>query len=277
MEQNTNNQIKTAQAPQFIEVTVPVKVGMSNSMFVMFFVTTFVLAFVLLSYLGLVPEGVREINATLFTTSPGDAQAVQVAGDPLGGSATSSQELNSLIVSQQNNDEQVVIKQSTLRQQVKSSVTTYSNIGKTLPIRLVISKIGVDTPISNPISTKISVLDQALLSGGVRYPGSSSLDELGNVYLFGHSTGLEIVRNKAYQAFNGIGKLEKGDEIKVQSNDKEYVYTVINVSAITADKQIIDFPTTGKILTLSTCNSFGLKADRFVVQAQFVRSYPLVN
>jgi sortase (surface protein transpeptidase) len=31
---------------------------------------------------------------------------------------------------------------------------------------------------------------------------------------------------------------------------------------------------TGKVLTLSTCDSFGQKTDRFVVVANFVESHP---
>ncbi len=271
MEQNIQNRNQST-LPQLVEVAVPVRAGMSNSLFVLFFVAIFVVGFAVLSYFGLVPEGVREINATLFSTEVNGSQPALGVNNPV---VTTSQTEDSLVVSPQLAEQQVLVKP--IAPQVQGQVLTYSNEGKSLPTRLIIEKIGIDTLISNPTSQKVSVLDQALLSGGVRYPGSASLEEVGNMLLFGHSSGLKVVHNKAYRAFNDIGKLAIGDEVKVRSSTKEYVYKVTKVSAISADKQLVEFKTTAKMLTLSTCNTFGKKSDRYVVEAQFVRSYPIAN
>jgi LPXTG-site transpeptidase (sortase) family protein len=279
MENNTQIQTKNdAGLPQVIEVKVPVHPGMSNSMFVVWFVLIFIVAFVLLSYFGLVPEGVREINATLFSfggaSDSANQNQAQALVDPL---ATTSQKADSLVISPELSQMPTVIMSNAVRQQSQNLGTAYQTSGKVLPTRLVIEKIGVDTPISNPSSTDVAVLDQALLSGGVRYPASATLEENGNVLLFGHSTTLPVVRNQAYKAFVGIGTLTTGDQIKVRSADNEYLYSVTKVSKVSADKELVLFPATGRMLTLSTCDLLGTKADRFVVEAQFVRRYPLAK
>jgi hypothetical protein len=46
---------------------------------------------------------------------------------------------------------------------------------RTTPTRVHIARIGVDTTIVTPQSTDIAVLDRALLSGAVHYPGTCRL------------------------------------------------------------------------------------------------------
>ncbi len=53
-----------------------------------------------------------------------------------------------------------------------------------LPERIVIEKINVNTPVINPETRDIAVLDQALLQGVVRFPGSGGLDDESNMFLF---------------------------------------------------------------------------------------------
>ncbi len=138
-----------------------------------------------------------------------------------------------------------------------------------LPYAIKIPKVGVDTYVYNPATTSVKVLDDLLLKGAVRYPGSALLGGEGNIFVFGHSTGYKIVQNKAYKAFNYIKNLKIGDDIEVYSEKYKYVYKVISVELETADKTLINFNTKGKLITLSTCNSFGVKSDRYVVQGEF--------
>jgi len=42
-----------------------------------------------------------------------------------------------------------------------------------------------------------------------------------------------------------------------------------------ATEDVIELPSTGKFLTLVTCDSFGTKSDRFVVTAQFQAAYTI--
>ena len=138
-----------------------------------------------------------------------------------------------------------------------------------LPTRIVIDKIGVNSIIVNPESTSLKVLDEELKRGVVRYPTSGKLGE-GNMFLFGHSTSIRVVNNQAYKALNGLGKLNVGDEIIVESGTKAYVYKVFSVRLTESDEALVQLENAKNMLTLSTCNTFGGKEERFVVEADFV-------
>ncbi|MDB5688111.1 MAG: Peptidase sortase-like protein [Rhizorhabdus sp.] len=142
-----------------------------------------------------------------------------------------------------------------------------------LPTKIEIPAIGLSQTIQNPTSTNIEKLDQALLSGLVRYPTSAKLGEQGNIIVFGHSSYLPVVNNPAYKAMDGIQKLKKGDTITVYGNGRAYVYAVESVSKEDANSAAIPLTVTGSKLTLATCDSFGTKSDRFVVVASLVENH----
>jgi len=138
-----------------------------------------------------------------------------------------------------------------------------------LPVHITIPKIGVDVSISNPESDNVSVLDEYLKSGAVHYPGSGSLVE-GNMFLFAHSTGFKIVHNQAYKAFNNLKDLVEGDVVNVSGEDgKTYVYKVTSVKLASDKDVLVRFDSTSRMLTLSTCNTFGQKEERYVIEASF--------
>jgi LPXTG-site transpeptidase (sortase) family protein len=144
-----------------------------------------------------------------------------------------------------------------------------------LPVKIEIPSIKLAVTISNPTSTNTEVLDHDLLLGAVRYPTSAKLGEQGNVLLFGHSSYLPIVRNQAYKAFNDIQKLHEGDTVTVYSSGTAYSYRVTSFMKQSAQDAVIPLDVKGNLLTLSTCDSFGAKTDRFVVTAEFVESHPI--
>jgi LPXTG-site transpeptidase (sortase) family protein len=145
-----------------------------------------------------------------------------------------------------------------------------------LPTKIEVPAINLVAVIANPTTTDVEILDQNLLAGAVRYPTSAKLGEIGNVVLFGHSSYLPVVGNQAYKTFNGIQKLVEGDIVTVSSSDTAYTYRVRSVAKESAASDAgIPLEVTGRVLTLSTCNSFGAKTDRFVVTADFVESHSL--
>jgi len=146
-----------------------------------------------------------------------------------------------------------------------------------LPTRLVIPIAGTDVPISNPDTTDIDALDRELLTSVVRFPGSGTLGADGNMLIFGHSTGYRTVHNQMYKAFNALKTLEEGNFIKLVSGDTEYVYTVNNLRHEDASDVTVNFATKPgvKRLTLSTCDSFGKKSERYIITADFIGSYPV--
>ncbi len=144
-----------------------------------------------------------------------------------------------------------------------------------LPIKIEIPRINLSATILNATTTVVTVLDEALLKGAVRYPTSARLGETGNMILFGHSSYLPIVGNQAYKTFNGIQKLSEGDAVVVYSSDKAYTYRVKSISKESANDASIPLLVSGSVLTLATCDSFGAKTDRFVVVADLVESHSI--
>lgn len=142
---------------------------------------------------------------------------------------------------------------------------------KETPLHISIPKIGVDVAVKNPTSVNVNLLDAALMQGAVRYPTSGLLGESKNVFLFGHSAYSRVIRNKAYHTFDGVEKLVPEDEIYVDGSDARYVYRVVRVSFLKDADAYIDLDSDVRMLTLSTCNAFGAKDDRVVVQARFVQ------
>lgn len=153
--------------------------------------------------------------------------------------------------------------------------TSVLNENVVQPTRVVIDSIGIDVEIVNPQSRDIAVLDAALKDGVVHFPGSGGLNQDTNMFLFGHSSSLPIVRNQNYKAFNGLEKLQSGDIIRVYGDGREYLYKVTRVSTDDAAAIRVPLERGEKKLTLSTCDSFGAEGDRHVVEADFVGSYPV--
>lgn len=144
-----------------------------------------------------------------------------------------------------------------------------------LPMRVRISAIGLNLPLSNPDTRDIAKLDEYLKDGPARYVDSALLGEKGNVLLFGHSSHLPVVHNQMYKAFNRIPELEAGDVIEVDGGGKTFTYRVLSVKTVNAEEGIIDLSREGNRLTIVTCDTLTSKSSRFVVNAELIGSYAL--
>ena len=149
--------------------------------------------------------------------------------------------------------------------------------GTMLPVALTIPSLRMESVVVNPASADIAALDAALLQGVVRHPGSAKLGEDGNVVIFGHSSYLPVVHNPLFKAFNGVQKLSPGATITLSSSDTVFEYQVVKVTRADARADAIPLNVSGKRLTLITCDSFRSEDDRFIVEADFVKSYPKAN
>lgn len=137
------------------------------------------------------------------------------------------------------------------------------------PIRISIPSIGVNSIIKNPVSTNFEVLDAELTKGVVRYPGSG-YPGLGNMFLFGHSTGFSIVQNQAYKVFNKLKDVKEGAVITIHGSVATYEYKVTSVKKVNKESALVSFNTNRNMITLSTCDSFGKATDRYVVEGELV-------
>lgn len=144
-----------------------------------------------------------------------------------------------------------------------------------LPLTIVIDKYEREVEVLNPESRVVADLDAALLEGVVRHPDSATLLEDGTLFILGHSSYLPSVNNKNFQAFNGVQNLEWGDTIRVRSLDTEYKYQVERVHKARASELEVPIAGDKKRLVLATCNSFGSKDDRYIVEAILVSEKPM--
>jgi LPXTG-site transpeptidase (sortase) family protein len=143
------------------------------------------------------------------------------------------------------------------------------------PTKIIFDSLDREVTVLNPDSREVADLDEALLEGVVRHPDSADFSEAGNIFILGHSSYLPNVFNSNFQAFNGIQELEWGDKIRLISDDTEYTYQVEKVYKAKASEVVVPH-TPGKAnLTLATCNSFGSKDDRYMVEANLVSKKPL--
>jgi len=146
-------------------------------------------------------------------------------------------------------------------------ITTPQSV--TLPDSISIPKIGLETTVGKPQSPDFATLNDYLTRGAVYYPGSGSIEQ-GNIFVFGHSADIyRNVQNPALKVFNGFQKLIPGDPIVVTADGVRYVYKVTSVEKVIEDDAVVTFDTSTRKLTLSTCNTFGQKQDRIVVEAEF--------
>lgn len=139
-----------------------------------------------------------------------------------------------------------------------------------LPLTMTIAALNRTIGVLNPTSREVVDLDAALLEGVVRHPDSATLEQNGTVFLLGHSSYLPAVRNKNFQAFNGIQNLKWGDEITITAAEGEYVYRVEKVYRAKAQDVTVPIAGTTKRLYLATCNSFGTTDDRYIVEAELL-------
>ena len=142
------------------------------------------------------------------------------------------------------------------------------------PLTITLGPIGKTISVLNPTSRLVPDLDAALLEGVVRHPDSATLEQTGTVFILGHSSYLPAVRNKNFQAFNGIQDLKWGDTITIGSTDGDYIYRVDKVYRAKAADVIVPIAGPKQRLFLATCNSFGSQDDRYIVEADLIEVIP---
>lgn len=145
-----------------------------------------------------------------------------------------------------------------------------------IPQTMILDSLGGRrVPVVNPTSRAIADLDEALLSGAVRHPDSADFSSDGNIFILGHSSHLPNVINRNFQVFNGLENMTWGDRIRLHSDTTEYIYRVERVYEALASEVIVPFTPGEARLTLATCNNFGSRDDRFIVEARLIGTQAL--
>jgi LPXTG-site transpeptidase (sortase) family protein len=189
----------------------------------------------------------------IFTLTYGLLYAVDFLPEPVTGEET-----------------EVVVEEAEVTPTPAAEVPVVTAATTELPIKLTIPAFDRVVTVLNPETRDIVALDAELLKGVVRHPDSARLGEEGNVVILGHSSYLPNVMNRNFQALNGVQKMKWGDIIELESESTIYTYRVEKVYQAKASGVTIPTDVKGKRLTLVTCNSFGAKEDRFIVEAKLL-------
>ena len=140
------------------------------------------------------------------------------------------------------------------------------------PLTMTIEALDRTIAVLNPTSRTVADLDAALLEGAVRHPDSATLEQNGTVFILGHSSYLPAVRNKNFQAFNGIQNLKWGDTIVIEAVEGTFTYRVDKVYRASAQDVTVPIAGEKQRLFIATCNSFGSTDDRYIVEAELIET-----
>jgi LPXTG-site transpeptidase (sortase) family protein len=145
--------------------------------------------------------------------------------------------------------------------------------------RLIIPRIGKNIPLVDvtvdhgaSFETMHEVFMEELRKGIVRYPGTARPGEVGNSFIFGHSSNFPWVKSEYNDVFALLDKLQKGDEIIIYYYQKKYVYTVTDHAEVKpGDVRTLNARDKNKKeLSLMTCWPVGTTLDRLIVFAELV-------
>lgn len=116
-----------------------------------------------------------------------------------------------------------------------------------------------------------ATFQKALQNGVVHYPGTAPIGEVGNSYIFGHSSDFAFAPGEYKTVFALLPNLPKGAEIIV-SNDKGKLFKYIVYEKFVAentDTYLLGQDTGGrKILTLQTSYPIGTALKRYIIKAE---------
>ena len=116
-----------------------------------------------------------------------------------------------------------------------------------------------------------AVFQTALQKGVVQYPNTAKVGNVGNTYIFGHSSDFAFAKGDYKTVFALLPNIELGVEIWV-SDEKAKVYKYRVYDKFVAEKtatHLLSQETNGKrILTLQTSYPIGTALRRYIVKAE---------
>lgn len=137
---------------------------------------------------------------------------------------------------------------------------------------IVIPKIGANAKIIEGVDPYDSKVYQRALTRGVAHAKGTVLPgNIGNIFLFSHSSVNFYEANRYNSVFYLINKLEKDDEIYLFYNKQKYKYKVVEKKTVGAsDVSYLEGSGSDKTLTLMTCTPPGTTLKRLLVIAKQV-------
>jgi len=139
--------------------------------------------------------------------------------------------------------------------------------------RIIIPRIEKNIPlidVKNRSIKSLSELDKIFMkeleNGIVRYPGSARPGEVGNSFIFGHSSNFWWAKGDYNDVFARINDIEIGDEVIVYYGQKQYIYRIKEKEVIKpGDISILSRDENKKEMTIMTCWPIGTTQKRMIV------------
>lgn len=166
----------------------------------------------------------------------------------------------------------ILIFSPALKQEVKYEVKYQGSVLQSIvPVSsqfgIVIPKIRANSPIIanvNPYNSQ--EYQQALTHGVAQARGTVFPGEIGNIFLFAHSSQDWYTANRYNAVFYLLHKLQLGDEIFLYYQGKKFVYHVVETKIVTpADVKYLNSSGSRPQVTLMTCWPPGTTWKRFLV------------
>jgi len=155
-------------------------------------------------------------------------------------------------------------------QPVSEIKTNYTDKQNTLEV----PKIGISVPIIFSTTTSKTSIMKDLDLGVVYYPGSVYPGQTGQIVILGHSAPPGWPTIKHDWVFTDLEKLEAGDTIMIDLNNRQYTYIVKQKTIIQRGAEVpVDGLNADKnVLTLISCWPPGKDYQRITVQAELLDS-----
>ena len=135
-----------------------------------------------------------------------------------------------------------------------------------LPERLVIPSLGIEAPIVISQSDNEVALQKDLEKGVIYLPGSSNLNQKGTIVIMGHSSAYPWYKGKYGSIFALLNKLNINDEIIIFSNDKQYIYRVLDKEVKAPKDLVFQTQADEPILYLVSCWPVNTSWKRIVIK-----------
>lgn len=141
-------------------------------------------------------------------------------------------------------------------------------LGKNIPL------IDVDHDIGTSYDQMHETFMEELKKGVVRYPGTARPGEVGNAFIFGHSSNYPWIESQYNEVFALLDTLKKDDDIIVYYGQKKYIYKVTDHAIVKpGDTKVLSTRDPNKKeISLMTCWPIGTALERYIIFGELVEN-----
>ncbi len=139
---------------------------------------------------------------------------------------------------------------------------------------IVIEKLGVNAPVIPDVdTTSHAAYMEAMRYGVAHAKDTAKPDEIGNIYLFAHSTLNFWEYGEYATVFTTLHQMSPGDKIVIFYQGKRYDYRVDEKEIVPGfDTTPLDRASSRRVLTLQTCDPPGTTWRRLIIIAELIYS-----